>query len=89
MPQTALSEQCDFHKAYFEEFPEFCKGLIQVGWGSRRQRCLGVSVDGLWRKGGQTGSNIFRALRVGRAVLNPFTGAGDDRLTRGHIERTL
>ena len=41
------------------------------------------------RKGGQADGDVFRALRIGRAVPNPFALLNDDGLSGAHVDRAL
>ena len=46
-------------------------------------------MDGLGRKGGKADGNVFGALGPGRAVLDPFSGVSDDRLTGRNVKSSF
>src|SRR5207247_833481 len=47
---------------------------------------LWIAMHGLRRERWQTNGDVFCTLRMGRAVLHPFTGVGDNSLAGLHLE---
>ena len=66
--------------------------MIQPSRGSESHAAIestelrGISMDGVWRKGGEADGDVFSAVGFRRAVADPLAGRGDDGLAGLDVE---